>query len=482
DASPTEISSTTSSAGQAGRVHIVTPTMHLDDWAVVSTSSQSTGHAGSVVLDVGRLDLLRGARIESSGLERSGGVVINAAKSITLDKGTITTDALNPGQTGQSGNVSLHAGQSILIGNGSRISADTAKDVSDIVRQDAGNIVIQAGKSVVVRDSTVSARAQAETGNSGTIVIDAGKNFVSEASTLSVAAASPAGGDSGQIRVTAGDSVRLRNGTVLDGTNAGPGGDGAHIVLDAGKHVVVDASRVITPVLEGGSGRIEMHAGKDVRLVNGTVMDASAGARVPGGQIVVDAGRNILVDASQVRVPVGDGGTGQIVMHAEKDVRLVNGTVLDASSEASGGGQIVVTGGNVVIDNSRLTADTAAGSFGNAGKVTVIADGSVRLLNGTLVTASSPIFSSGGQVSVTAGDSVQLRNSTIQTSGTFGGGTIVLTSETVRLKNGRLVSSASEDVGGTITIKTNDFRRDAASVLDVSGSIANGTINIEPLP
>jgi large exoprotein involved in heme utilization and adhesion len=88
---PTEISSTTSSAGNAGRVHIVTPTLHLNDQAVISASSQSAGHAGTIVID--------------------------AARNITTDHGAITAT----GQ-GQGGNVRLHAGKSVQIQNGSLIS------------------------------------------------------------------------------------------------------------------------------------------------------------------------------------------------------------------------------------------------------------------------------------------------------------------------------------------------------------------------
>ena len=157
---PTAISSTTSSAGDAGRVHIVTPTMHLDDRAVVSASSESAGHAGRVVLDVRDLNISRGARIESTGIEVGGRIVIEAAKSMTLDKGTITAAGASYG-----GTVKLHAGKSIAIQNGSRISTDNTGG------GDAGHIVIQTGRSVVIRDSTVSAKAGQ--GNGGTIEVDA---------------------------------------------------------------------------------------------------------------------------------------------------------------------------------------------------------------------------------------------------------------------------------------------------------------------
>jgi hypothetical protein len=65
------------------------------------------------------------------------------------------------------------------------------------------------------------------------------------------------------------------------------------------------------------------------------------------------------------------------------------------------------------------------------------------------------------------------------------GGSIAITSDTVRVENGRIVSNASNGSGGSITIKTNEFRPDAASVVEaqsLSGGGTNGTVTIQPLP
>jgi filamentous hemagglutinin family protein len=206
---PTTISSTTSSSGHAGRVHTVTPTMHLDDRAVVSASSESAGHAGRVVLDVGRLDIRGGAGIESTGTQSAGTILINATRNITLDKGTITAAGLSHG-----GHVNLHARKSILLRNGSLISAD-GSNVGD-----AGHIAIHSGKSIVIRDSTVSAKA--EQGNGGTIDVDAKRVTLTNSQlTTSITGGPPTVG--GEITVDA-KYLTLRNSQILGTATEGQGG------------------------------------------------------------------------------------------------------------------------------------------------------------------------------------------------------------------------------------------------------------------
>jgi filamentous hemagglutinin family protein len=213
DQVPTEIRSETATTSPAGHVHIVTPTLRLADRAVVRAFSQSDSNAGSIVVDVGRLNISRGARIQSSNPGVAGTpIVINAAKSITLDKGTITT--ANTSSVEQSGDVSLFAGKSIELRNGSLISADLTDD------GDAGHIAIHAGRSVVIRDSTVSAKA--ERGNGGTIDVDARKVTL----TNSQLTTSVSGGPqtvAGEISVDA-KSLTLRNSQILSTATEGDGG------------------------------------------------------------------------------------------------------------------------------------------------------------------------------------------------------------------------------------------------------------------
>ncbi|TKB62738.1 MAG: filamentous hemagglutinin N-terminal domain-containing protein [Nitrospira sp.] len=211
------------SGARAGSIHLVTPTMRLADGATVRVIGRPSDQAPSdIVLDVGRLDILRGARIENSSFGINGSVVINAAKSITLDHGTIKT--VSDGNV-PAGNVHLHAGKSILIRNGSLISADnTGPYIADM--NNAGNIAIRAGKNVVIRDSTVSAKSQG--GNGGTILVDA-------------------------------KYVALRNSQLTTSVSRGPDTVGGRIVVDA-KHVTLRNSQLLSTATEGDGGTIHIRS------------------------------------------------------------------------------------------------------------------------------------------------------------------------------------------------------------------------------
>lgn len=194
----------------SGKVHLVTPTLHLDKGATVFS-----GQAGHIVLDVDHLSVQREARIESTG--QGGTIVINAAKDIALDHGTLT--ATVPDFAGQAGNVHLHAGKSILVQNGSLISADAGTgEIGSLFN--AGNIVIQSGRSVVIRDSSVSARAPQ--GNGGTITVDA-KNVALKDSQLTTSVSGGPETVGGRISVDA-KNVTLRNSQILSTATEGQGG------------------------------------------------------------------------------------------------------------------------------------------------------------------------------------------------------------------------------------------------------------------
>lgn len=224
--------------GRAGSIHLVTPTMTLSDGAVVRATSFSSLDQSPIVLDVARLHLLRGASIESNGYG-SASIVINAAKSIALDKGTITTRA------DEGGNVNLHAGKSIQIRNGSRISAENGAE------GDGLHVVIQAGKNVAVRDSTVSAGAQQ--GNGGTIAVDA-------------------------------KHVTLTNSQLTTSVSGGPQTVGGRISMDA-KNLTLRNSHLLSTATEGQGGTIRIRSHVLHRDAK-SVIDASSESGTDGTVII----------------------------------------------------------------------------------------------------------------------------------------------------------------------------------------------------
>jgi hypothetical protein len=135
--------------------------------------------------------------------------------------------------------VNLFAGKSILIQNGSLITAGNAGI------GDAGHIAIQAGEGVVIRDSTVS--AQAERGHGGTIVVDA-KNVTLRGSQLTTSVSGGPDTVGGRIVVDA-KNVTLRNSQILSTATEGDGGT-IHIRSRAFQR---DAKSVIDASSESGT-------------------------------------------------------------------------------------------------------------------------------------------------------------------------------------------------------------------------------------
>lgn len=233
--------STGNFGGRAGSIHLVAPTMRLADGAFVTSGARSTDNA-SILLDVSCLDILRGSRINSLGREGGIPIEINATKSIRLDNSTVMT-ATEDGNAA-AGNVHLHAGKYILIENSSLLSAD---NTNPYAAGDAGHVVIQAGKSVVIRDSTVSARAAQ--GNGGTIVVDA-------------------------------RNVLLKNSQFTTSVIGGPETVGGRIVMGA-KHLTLRNSQVLSTATEGRGGTINIRS-HVLHRDAGTVLDASSQSGTDG--------------------------------------------------------------------------------------------------------------------------------------------------------------------------------------------------------
>lgn len=256
--------------------------------------------------------------------------------------------------------------------------------------------------------------------------------------------------------IHADETIRIE-GSFVDVSTSG--GDAGTIVVDAGTNVVVDSSRLLAETTRGEAGQITISAGNGVRLLSGTVVSANNLRQGTAGTIVLDAGDNVLVDASRITAEPIQGQPGQIHITAGEAVRVVNGSRLTVNNNGVGPAGIltVEAGTSVVGENSRFVAQTGEGH--------------------------------GGTIRITAPDRVRLTNSIVSTGvgGSSGsvGGTVEIASETVRVENGRIVSNASNGSGGTVTIKTNDFRPDAASVveaLSLGGGGADGSVSIQPLP
>jgi large exoprotein involved in heme utilization and adhesion len=129
--------------------------------AGISSLTEGTGSAGSVMVSAGRLLLGNGAVIstEAETSTASGGnITLNVGDFLFLNSGKITTSV--KGQTGNGGNITIDP-QTVVLDQGSIIA--------QAVQGHGGSITINAGEFIASSDSIVSASSQK--GISGTIEI-----------------------------------------------------------------------------------------------------------------------------------------------------------------------------------------------------------------------------------------------------------------------------------------------------------------------
>ncbi|MGC3973448.1 MAG: filamentous hemagglutinin N-terminal domain-containing protein [Nitrospira sp.] len=499
-----------------GIVTLNAPLVNLDAAHVSATGHTvccAASGAGSIAIQADRFNMNNGSELNVTGFAPTsstpvGTIIINATDTVRIDQSQI---AANGVPLSSAGNISISAGEIVSITNRSALAANG---------NNAGNIVIDSGKTVLIQEQSIL-RAESSSGGAPSGVVHGGNILIQtpgqiriDEGLVTTRAGGSAGG--GNISLQSCDSVQLVHGTELTADHVGIGSAGI-IDIRAGADAVVEGGRITADASRGQAGQVSLAAEGSLRLGNGTLVSANNTGTGAAGQVVLHAGDSAILDAIRVSTDSHVGPAGQIRVSAGDAVRIRNGTLLTASDTTGitgNAGRIVLdAGGKVVVDASQILAEPIAGQpgqiqigagdavrvtngsrlsvnnngVGNAGTLTIQAGSSVVGENSTFVAQTGE--GHGGSIQITAPDQVRLTNS-IVSSGVGGspasvGGTIAITADTVRVENGRIVSNASNGSGGSITIKTNDFRPDEASVveaLSLGGGGTGGSVNIQPWP
>jgi hypothetical protein len=166
----------------------------LNDGGLIAadTLSTSSGNAGSIEVQTGRLALSGGSQISSStaGSGRGGDVTVAVTDQIELSSGGAIS-ASSSGQ-GDAGNMVIQAEKIFRSRNGAvTTEAETA---------DGGNIQLTVGSLVELRDSQITATVKSGVGQGGNITID--PQFV--VMQDSQVRADAFGGPGGNVRIVAG--------------------------------------------------------------------------------------------------------------------------------------------------------------------------------------------------------------------------------------------------------------------------------------
>jgi filamentous hemagglutinin family protein len=344
------LSTQTFGDGDAGNVHIVGSEVvrFLDSPSSGSPSGLFTtsfgdaglgslGKAGNITITTPRLEMMNGARINTTTLAdgRGGDVSIAAPDGVSIfgerafdvpeemfnlggtrASGIYTRTAGSDfctGQCGNAGNVNITTG-TLNLQNGGLIDSGTTNNGQ------GGNIAITASSHISLFG------AMADGTSSGVF-------------SRSIGTASDAG-TGGNIALTAGQSMTIQDGASVSASSSGPGNAG-NIFINAGRQLDVQNGSITTEATHASGGNIDIRAIDLIRVVNSPISSS-----VQGGPST--AGGNITIDP--------------------KTVILQNAQIL-ANAQQGNGGNITITTPTFLADQfSRVDASS---QFGLSGRVTI---------------------------------------------------------------------------------------------------------------
>ncbi len=464
------VTSAFGSTGNSGNVSISTRQLNVSDKGVVSTNSVGTGSAGNLAIAASDSVIVSNEGLLSTGTNPSsagnGGTISISTRQLDVkDGGQIDTASTG---TGNSGNLAIAATDSMNVVNRSVVitSSDKGAGVagrldiqtgrlsirdgslvvsSTVGSGDAGDVTVRAVDSVEFVNSSKLSADTVGSGNAGNLTIETNTLSIrdSEVSTGTTRASS---GRGGTLSVRASDAVEIGGlGGLVTGTEgSGRGGDlsvttrrltardGGRVEAgtagsDRGGDVTVNASELIE--LSGRSA--------DRIAPSGVSAKSGAASTVGSGNVNLTSGELIIRDGAEVTTETLGAGKG---------------------------GDVRVQGNSLSLSNSGSIASRSRG-LGRAGDISVNLSDNLRSQGGIISATSTQ--TGGGNITVTARD-IRLRNGSLLSSSVFdstgGGGNITISSELfLALEDSDILANADAGPGGNITINSRAFLIDLFS-------------------
>ncbi|WP_414625224.1 filamentous hemagglutinin N-terminal domain-containing protein [Calothrix sp. CCY 0018] len=476
---------TTFGIGNAGRVEIIANDFVKFDGefptgARSSVGPGAEGNAGGVSITTGALSVLNGARLNAStlGIGDAGSIEITANDFVKFDGGEgILTGALssvNSTGKGKAGGVSITTG-SLSVLNGARLNAST------FGIGDAGSVEITANDlvkfdgenkhgSLSEASSEVSSTGK---GKAGGVSITTGSLFVLNGAQLG--AGTFGIGNAGSVEISANDLVKF-DGESKNGT---PSGAFSTVVLEA----------------KGDAGGVSITTGS-LSVLNGALLDASTRGIGDAGSVEISANDLVKFDGefrtgARSQVDSGAKGNAGGVSITTGSLSVLNGAQLDASTRGIGNaGSVEITANDLVKfdgSNSGAFSQVESGAEGDAGGVS-ITTGSLSVLNGAQLSASTIGLGDAGRVEISANDLVKFDGefptgafSRVESGAEGDAGGVLINTGSLSVLNGAQLDASTIGLGnaGSVEITANDLVKFDGESIDGFPSGAFSTVESE---
>ncbi|MEB3357397.1 MAG: filamentous hemagglutinin N-terminal domain-containing protein [Synechococcales bacterium] len=504
-----------------GDIHIQSAEVLLDDGLIGTVvDDRSQPDTGNITIDTNRLTLRNSSTLGTvaSDATNAGDITVRASDSVQILSGSTLGNTTTENSTGSGGDVVIDTGTLTLASEDSAENVGVSGTLSNIQFSsfgfgNSGNLTIRASESVNLNNGQIFGNTFAA-GNAANITIETQRLRLANGGVIGTDSnTAEAEGNAGDIFIQASEAIEIIGGLNARGffseissrSSIGSRGDGGDIVLETGRLTIRDGGQVATETLSasGNAGDLTVRA-TEVELIgsttsNGTVAtsDLSAGVsgsspEVRGGTLTVETDRLILRDggtiSSSVRgasrsEPFRFGTAGDIFVRATDFIELdgtdgprnLSGQILSSSisadiqSSAEGaGGQVSIDTGRLLLRNGAVITATTFGS-GDAGKVTIRAD-EISLTGTDSLGVPSQISTGVGPMAQGDGGSIEITAQQIRLSDgggirtdTLGGGdagTLFIQAHQISLVDAQIDTSVQPNAvgnGGALRIRTDDL-------------------------
>lgn len=396
----------------------------LQSEANISTVSFDFSQVGSVSVSAGHnLSVIDGANILGRvyGSENAGAVNLTANGDVTLKSGgRVSTETLD---TGQAGTVVVDAGGNVDIDgqtNGftsgflpSAISSSTLIQSTG----NAGTVQIQASGSVTVQNGGIIATDAAGLGNAGEVSINA-RGDVAILGGGTVSSSTYAQGRGGNVNV-GGSNVRLDHGSISAKAGESSTGLTGQVALTAQNTLALDRASTLSVENLGraadlgvtNAGGLKVSA-RTIALSGGSQITTQSTGNAPANPISIGFKDQLRLADSTISTSAYDGDGGAITIRGAGLIGLRNADITTSvTGDTNGnGGDIALTGDVLMLQSGAITADTTARTQG--GDITlnlrgIVADGDNLILGGNQLISAKPGIPGWNVIRAAAPDGVE---------------------------------------------------------------------------
>ncbi len=452
--------------------------------AFTQTTVGSTGSAGNLKIETGRLLVKDGAAIATTTFgqgSNAGSISIDAKDSISIANGSILS-GVAPGARGDSGAVELQTRSLSVVGGG-------VVQTQTLGEGKAGDIQVNTLDAVSL--SGAGSGLRSGSGGSNNLLGTEG-SFVGVGGNISV--------------IT--DKLSVADRAVLDAqtqTNS----KGGNITVNADILSAQKGGQLLTSTSGAGQAGDIMVNAKQIQLSgSNSGLFAQTSSEAKAGNLTLqplDNGQTLKVDfqdGAQVSASTSSSGSGgKLTVTAPESITLSgNGSIISAETTGKGaGGDLTLrTGSLAVRDGAQVTVSSAAS--GSAGLLSVEAD-SIRLDNGAKIRADTR--GGGGNIDLRSRLLVLRHGSSITTNAqgsSIPGGNITFDAKNgfivaVNNENSDISANSADFRGGNVIIKaagifgtqfrdvatpqTSDITATGANP-DLSGTVQINTPDVDP--